>query len=100
MMHWIIPIVFASTPVEDATLPSISTPAPVVELTPSEEVDDCQKGVESLKKDVLGLELYLKDKKNHRDHCPTIKWEQPKLEKYKKESKSYLPKECVPEVTL
>ncbi len=100
MMHWIIPIVFASTPVEDATLPPVSVPVPAEELKPSEEVDDCQKGVKGLKKDVLGLESYLKDKKDHKDHCPSIKWEQPKLEEYKKEPKSYLPTGCVPETTL
>ena len=61
----------------------------------TDEVGDCQKGVETLKNDVLGLEFYLKDKKNHKEHCSSIKWEQPKLDEYKEEPKSYLPKDCV-----
>ena len=61
----------------------------------TDEIRDCQKGVEALKNEVLGLEFYLKDKKNHKKHCSSIKWEQPKLDEYKEKPKSYLPKNCV-----
>ena len=42
----------------------------------------------------MGLEFYLQDKKDYKIYCPFPKWEQPKLEEYKKEPKSYLPKDC------
>ena len=93
-MHWIIPLVLASAPLEEPIHPPVSDPAPTEEPSPSEEVDDCQKGVKSLKNDVLGLEFYLQDKKDYKTYCPYTKWEQPKLEEYKKEPKSYLPKDC------
>ena len=93
-MHWIIPLVLASAPLEEPIRPPVSDPAPTEESSPSEEVDDCQKGVKSLKNDVLGLEFYLQDKKDYKTYCPYTKWEQPKLDEYKKEPKSYLPKDC------
>ena len=93
-MHWIIPLVLASAPLEEPVQPPVGDPVPIEEPSPSEEVDDCQKGVKSLKNDVLGLEFYLQDKKDYKIYCPYTKWEQPKLEEYKKEPKSYLPKDC------
>ena len=93
-MHWIIPLVLASAPLEEPVQPPVADPVPIEEPSPSEEVDDCQKGVKSLKNDVLGLEFYLQDKKDYKIYCPYTKWEQPKLEEYKKEPKSYLPKDC------
>ena len=59
-----------------------------------EGLQDRQKEIEDLKNDVLGLEFYLQDKKDYKCLCPATKWEQPKLEEYKKDPKSYLPKGC------
>ena len=59
-----------------------------------DEIGDCQRKVENLKNDVLGLEFFLKDKKDYKKHCPSTKWDQPELEEYKKEPKSYLPDKC------
>jgi len=72
----------------------VSSPEPTEEPTPSKDVEECQRGVKDLREDVLGLEHYLQDKKNHKKHCLTTKWEQPKIEEYKKEPKSYLPESC------
>ena len=58
------------------------------EGTPQDEVED-------LKKDILGLEFYIRDKKNYKTHCSHIKWEQPSIKIYKKDPKSYLPDGCV-----
>tara|TARA_Y100001973_G_scaffold86334_1_gene129216 strand:- start:305 stop:601 length:297 start_codon:yes stop_codon:yes gene_type:complete len=76
-------------------------PYPVVEPAPQEQqdsadedVEDCKKGVEGLRNDVLGLELFLKDKSDHRLYCPLLNWEQPTLETYKEDPKSHLPEEC------
>jgi hypothetical protein len=93
-MHWIIPIVLASAPLQGPVQPPVNDPTPTDESSLSGEVDDCQRGVKSLKNDVLGLEFYLQDKKDYKIYCPYTKWEQPKLEEYKKEPKSYLPKDC------
>ena len=43
---------------------------------------------------MLGLEFFLRDKKDYKKHCPQIKWEQPSLDEYKKDLKSYLPEGC------
>ena len=93
-MSWMLAVLFSVTLAGDAERLPTGDPAPQEELPPSEEVEECQKGVEGLKNDVLGLEFYLQDKKDYKTYCPYIKWEQPKIEKYKKEPKSYLPKEC------
>jgi hypothetical protein len=47
-----------------------------------------------LERDAKALELFLQDKEDHKEHCPRLKWNQPKLEVYKKELKSQLPKGC------
>ena len=78
----------------DAEKAPVSDPEPIEEPEPSDEVEECQKGVKDLRKDVLGLEFFLQDKKDHKNYCPYTKWEQPKLDEYKKDPKSYLPKEC------
>ena len=49
---------------------------------------------DELKKDMRALEFFLQDKKDHKRHCPKLKWKQPDIEVYKKEPKSYLPKNC------
>ena len=49
---------------------------------------------DELKKDMRALEFFLQDKKDHKRHCPKLKWKQPDIEVYKKEPKSHLPKNC------
>ena len=49
---------------------------------------------DDLKRDMKALELFLQDQKDHKEHCPALKWVQPKISVYKKELKSQLPKEC------
>ena len=49
---------------------------------------------DELKKDMRALEFFLQDKKDHKKHCPKLKWKQPGIEVYKKKPKSYLPKNC------
>ena len=49
---------------------------------------------DDLKRDMKALELYLQDEKDHKEHCPKIKWEQPNIKIYKKELKSQLPNGC------
>lgn len=93
-MHWIVlPIMLQTGDIEPIEMP-ISDPVTVEVTTPTQEIEDCREGVKDLKDDVKGLEFYLQDKKDHKNHCPNIKWEQPSLDEYKKEPKSYLPKEC------
>ena len=60
----------------------------------SDDVEECQKGIKELRNGVLGLELFLQDKNDHRLYCPRLTWEQPTLAIYKKEPKSHLPEEC------
>ena len=60
----------------------------------AEDAEDCQEGVEDLKNSMLGLEFFLRDRKEYKELCPYLEWEQPILEVYKKEPKSYLPKAC------
>ena len=59
-----------------------------------EEAENCQEGVEDLKRSMLGLEFFLRDRKEYKELCPYLEWEQPILEVYKKEPKSHLPKAC------
>jgi len=47
-----------------------------------------------LERDAAALEIYLQDKKDHKEICPYIKWIQPALTTYKETLKSHLPKEC------
>jgi len=60
------------------------------------EVQHQQKNVRDLINAMLGLEFFLRDKKDHEQHCPTAKWTQPPLETYKDDPKSYLPEGCIP----
>jgi len=53
----------------------------------SEPTDD-------LKRDMKALEIFLQDQEDHKEYCPSLKWEQPGIEVYKEELKSQLPKEC------
>lgn len=93
MSKWLlVPIIGTATfhppyPVED--------PAPQEQQdSADEDVEDCKKGVEGLRNDVLGLELFLQDKSDHRLYCPLLSWDQPALETYKEDPKSHLPEEC------
>tara|TARA_R100001015_G_C4595054_1_gene150301 strand:- start:71 stop:292 length:222 start_codon:yes stop_codon:yes gene_type:complete len=57
-------------------------------------VADAAPECDDLKKDMIALELFLKDKEDHKDHCPRLKWVQPDIEIYKKTLKSQLPEGC------
>lgn len=57
-------------------------------LTTAEEATD------EMKRDVKALELFLQDKKDHKEICPKIRWEQPKISVYKEKLSSQLPQEC------
>lgn len=47
-----------------------------------------------VERDAKALELYLQDKKDYKKYCSNKNWNQPKIEVYKKELKSQLPKGC------
>ena len=49
---------------------------------------------EDLKRDMIALELYLQDQKDHKEYCPTVSWEQPAITVYKETLKSQLPEGC------
>ena len=49
---------------------------------------------EELKKSAHALELYLQDKKDYKNYCPQINWDQPPLDEYRKDLRSHLPKGC------
>jgi len=50
--------------------------------------------VSDIERDSKALELFLQDKKDHKDHCPNLKWDQPTISKYKATLKSHLPEGC------
>ena len=78
--------------VASETLDSASEPTE--EHSPSDSAEQCQKAAEALKNKMLGLEFFLQDKKDHKERCPNLEWEQPSLEEYIKDPKSYLPEAC------
>ena len=49
---------------------------------------------DELKRDMKALEIFLQDEEDYRNFCPTLDWEQPDIEVYKKELKSQLPENC------
>ena len=49
---------------------------------------------DDLKRDMTALELFLQDQKDHKEHCPNLRWEQPDIGVCKKELKSQLPEGC------
>ena len=49
---------------------------------------------DDLKRDMMALELFLKDKEDKKEHCPKLKWEQPDISVYKETLKSQLPTNC------
>lgn len=48
----------------------------------------------NLKRDMVALELYLKDQEEYITYCPQIPWAQPSIEIYKKQLTSQLPENC------
>jgi len=93
-MRW--PLLFLLTVTASPESPAIpvSYPAAVEVQGLSEEVGDAHKGLKGLKNDMLCLELYLQDRKDHKEFCPEIEWEQPSMEVYKKDPRSHLPEDC------
>jgi len=91
-------LLFYFSPLGPSEAPT-SFPAEPEEPVPTKEEEHLQEGVKELRDDVLGLEYYLQDKKDHKKYCLTTKWEQPKIEEYKKEPKSYLPESCKAKLT-
>jgi len=49
---------------------------------------------DELKRDMIALELFLKDQDDKDEHCPKLKWKQPSIDVYKETLKSQLPKSC------
>ena len=47
-----------------------------------------------MERSARALELYLQDQKDHEEHCPNIKWDQPALDIYKTTLSSQLPEGC------
>ena len=47
-----------------------------------------------IERDARALELYIKDKQDHEDHCPELSWNQPSLDTYKETLVSHLPEGC------
>lgn len=45
-------------------------------------------------RDTKALEIYLQDRKDHKEHCPDIEWKQPKIKVYKDALASQLPEKC------
>ena len=49
---------------------------------------------DDLKRDMKALEIFLHDEEDKKTYCPTLEWEQPDIEVYKKTLKSQLPESC------
>ena len=47
-----------------------------------------------MERDAKALELFLQDRDDHKKHCPSLDWNQPAIDIYKKELKSQLPSDC------
>ena len=50
--------------------------------------------ISEMERDTIALELFLQDKKDHEEYCPSLSWAQPSLEVYKEKLISQLPEEC------
>ena len=94
-MKWLSPMAFlvlvSSTSLDAPTSDPANEEAP----PPPDEIEECQEGVKGLREGIEGLEFFLQDKRDKKRFCPNIRWEQPKLEKYKKKPMSYLPESCI-----
>ena len=53
-----------------------------------------KKDHKDIERDAKALIHYLQDKKDNKEYCPEIDWNQPPLTTYKKNPKSHLPKDC------
>jgi hypothetical protein len=93
-MHLSLLLLLATAASDGPVDDPVSDPAPSEESRPCEEVEETQEGVEALKREMLGLEFFLRDKKEHKKYCPSTEWKQPKLKKYISEPASYLPEKC------
>ena len=49
---------------------------------------------DDLKRDMIALELFLKDQEDKEEFCPSLDWEQPDISVYKETLESQLPEEC------
>ena len=56
-----------------------------------------QKQTQEMLSSVDAIEFFLQDKQDFERFCPKAQWEQPCLDDYKGEPKSYLPEGCLPE---
>lgn len=52
------------------------------------------ENISEMERSARALELYLQDQKDHEEHCPNIKWDQPSLDIYKTTLSSQLPEGC------
>ena len=93
-MRWPLLFLLTVTASPEPPVVPVSDPVVIEAQGLSEEVDDAHKGLKGLKNDMLCLELYLQDKKDHKEFCPRAEWEQPSLEEYKKDPRSHLPEGC------
>jgi len=95
-MNLILLLIMTTSASPEPTEALVSVQQDQQDPVPPEEVGRCQDGVDDLKNSILGLEFYLRDRKEHKEFCSHLEWEQPKLEVYKKDPKSYLPDSCIP----
>lgn len=65
-----------------------------IALTSSDMPGTVDVDLSQAKRDARALELYLSDRRDHREHCPKKQWEQPPLSKYKETLTSHLPNNC------
>jgi len=93
-MSWVALTILLQVYAQEVIEPPTLDPTPPEQPVPDKELDGCQKGLKGLINDMLGLEFFLRDKKDHKKHCPQVKWEQPSLDEYKKDLKSHLPEGC------
>ena len=93
-MRWPLLFLLTVTASPEPPVAPVSDPVSEEEQVPSEEVQGTYDGIKDLKNDMLCLELYLQDRKDHKEFCPEIEWEQPSLEEYKKDPRSHLPGGC------
>jgi hypothetical protein len=56
-MSWMLAVLLTVTLAGDAEKAPVSDSEPIEEPEPSDEVEECQKGIKGLRKDVLGLEF-------------------------------------------
>ncbi len=66
----------------------------VATLVTTPMTNSSSDNLSQMERDAKALELFLQDKKDHKDYCPNIKWDQPSLSEYKKTLISHLPKGC------